>query len=108
MLEWGCYDDQPDIKERLQKKLNGEIKQKLASKETYSLLRDGGEFNVIEVDDEKMTSLIEDNLTIPEIAKEFTNNTYDEIYDTILCSRKYNPLYRVHGQKRVKSNRKHW
>lgn len=108
LLEWGCYDDQPDIKERLQKKLNGEIKQKLASKETYSLLRDGGEFNVIEVDDEKMTSLIEDNLTIPEIAKEFTNNTYDEIYDTILCSRKYNPLYRVHGQKRVKSNRKHW
>ena len=30
------------------------------------------------------------------------DNTYEEIYDTILCDDEFNALYRQHGQKKVK------
>jgi hypothetical protein len=49
-----------------------------------------------------MISLIEQDLTIPQIAERFTAYTYEQVYDTILCDIEYNNLYRKHGQLKIK------
>ncbi len=53
------------------------------------------------IDDKDIIPLIEQDMTIPEIHEKLNSYTYEQIYDTILCSAHLNALYRKHGQKRV-------
>lgn len=53
---------------------------------------------IVNLDRERMTTLISAGLTIPEIAERMPEYTYEQIYDTILCDSEYNALYRKNGQ----------
>lgn len=61
-----------------------------------------GDYAIVELDRDKIISLINADLTIPQIADTMPAFTYEQIYDTILCDSEYNELYRKHGQLRVK------
>lgn len=65
-----------------------------------------GDYMIVEFDRAKMRSLIEADLTIPQIAETMPEYTYEQIYDTILCDSEYNALYRRHGQLKVKKQKK--
>ena len=65
-----------------------------------------GDFEVADgIDKEKLRQLIECDLTIPQIAEQFSEYSYDQIYDTIYCDRELNPLYRKHGQLKIKKKK---
>jgi hypothetical protein len=53
----------------------------------------------------KLTRLIGLDLTIPQIAEQFPEYTYEQVYDTILCDDTLNPLYRKHGQLKIRKNK---
>ena len=74
--------------------------------EAINQYKDGGYKQIIDIDREKLTNLIKLDLTIPQIKEAFPDNTYEEIYDTILCDDEFNALYRQHGQKKVKKPKK--
>lgn len=62
-----------------------------------------GNFEIIEdINKDKLRSLIELDLTIPQISEQYPEYTYEQIYDTIYCDRELNPLYRKHGQLKAK------
>lgn len=61
-----------------------------------------GDYAIVELDRDKVVSLIKADLTIPQITDAMPNFTYEQIYDTILCDSEYNALYRKHGQLKVK------
>jgi hypothetical protein len=60
------------------------------------------EFKIVSIPRDEMISLIEQDLTIPQIAERFAAYTYEQVYDTILCDIEYNNLYRKHGQLKIK------
>lgn len=61
-----------------------------------------GNYEIIEdIDTEKLRKLIELDLTIPQIAEQFPEYSYDQVYDTIYCSKEFNNLYRKHGQRKL-------
>lgn len=62
-------------------------------KEKYDVVED--------IDRCKLKVLIEQGLTIPQIADVFNQYTYAQVYDTILCDNEFNPLYRQHAQKKL-------
>lgn len=65
-----------------------------------------GDYEVVDnIDGDKMTRLIELDLTIPQIAEQFPEYTYEQVYDTIYCNRKWNNLYRKHGQLKIKKRK---
>lgn len=64
-----------------------------------------GDYAIVSVDREKMANLIKGDLTIPQIAEAMPEYTYEQIYDTILCDAEFNPLYREHGQLKLKKKR---
>lgn len=59
-------------------------------------------YKVVNLDMEKCVRLISDDKTIPEIAEQFPEYSYEQVYDTILCNRELNNLYRKHGQLKLK------
>lgn len=59
-------------------------------------------YEIVDLDCEKARRLIELDLTIPQIAEQFPEYTYEQVYDTILCNAALNRLYRIHGQKKIK------
>lgn len=62
-------------------------------------------FENIELTEEekkKWLAKIDSGKTIPEIASDFSDLTYDQVYDTIYCDVDMNRLYRQRGQKRIK------
>jgi DNA invertase Pin-like site-specific DNA recombinase len=63
-------------------------------------------YKVVSLDREKVRRMIEADMTIPQIAEEMREFTYEQIYDTILCDAEFNPLYRSHGQLKVRKGRK--
>lgn len=63
------------------------------------------EFCIVDLPREQVTRMIIDNLTIPQIAAELPQFTYEQIYDTILCDLEWNPLYRKHGQLLVRKKK---
>lgn len=74
-------------------------KQENARQTTYK----DGIYEVVEdIDKSRLRQLIECDLTIPQIAEQFPQYTYDQVYDTIYCDRELNPLYRKHGQLKIK------
>ena len=67
-----------------------------------------GDYQVIDLTDEQRDDLrkkIQIDLTIPQIAETMKEYTYEQVYDTILCDVEFNPLYRKHGQKKVRKGK---
>lgn len=64
-----------------------------------------GDYSIVPLDREKTISLINADLTIPQIAEQMPNFTYEQVYDTILCDAEFNDLYRKHGQLKLKKCR---
>ena len=77
-------------------------RQENARQTTY---KDGNYEVVEDIDKSKLRQLIECYLTIPQIAEQFTQYTYEQVYDTIYCDRELNPLYRKHGQLKIKKKK---
>lgn len=61
-----------------------------------------GDYKIVILDRDKVKNLIVADLTIPQIAEQFHEFTYEQIYDTILCDSEFNSLYRKHGQLKLK------
>ncbi len=64
-----------------------------------------GPYKVVALDRAKAEQLIMQGLTLPQIAEYFPEYTYEQIYDTMLCDDELNPLYRKHGQLKVRKGR---
>ena len=78
------------------------IERQEKAKEQNSAAYEYGKQQAVGIDREKLRSLITADLTLPQIADTFPEYTYEQIYGTVLCDRELNPLYRKHGQKKVK------
>lgn len=59
---------------------------------------------ISELPADRLKTLILENKTIPVIAQEFQEYTYEEVYERISKDRKLNLLYRAHGQKFARRN----
>lgn len=98
LIDWECYKDEPD---------GGELR-KFRQQETAKRSRDKAAsykeeaYKVVPVERDKMRGLILENLTIPQIADRFSELSYEQVYDTILCDHEFNHLYRKHGQLKLK------
>lgn len=57
------------------------------------------------IDMELLTRLVEADLTIPEIHKQFPQYTYLQVYGTIANDKELNKLYRGHGQLKAKKKK---
>lgn len=77
-------------------------KQENARPTTY---KDGNYEVVGDIDKSRLRQLIECDLIIPQIAEQFPQYTYNQVYDTIYCDRELNPLYRKHGQLKIKKKK---
>ena len=64
-----------------------------------------GPYKIVHLERNKTRDLIKQDLTLPQIAEQFPEYTYEQIYDTILCDDEFNPLYRLHGQKLIKKKK---
>lgn len=96
LVKWGVHAPE----------LNAGSKAYLAKKRAENLMKYKDEpLKSVPVDPDKMMALIEKDLIIPEIAKEFPQYTYEQIYDTILTDPDFNAAYRRHGQLKVRKNR---
>lgn len=62
-------------------------------------------YKIVQLDRDKLRKMIEAEMTIPQIADELPEFTYEQIYDTILCDSEFNALYRKHGQLKVKKGK---
>lgn len=60
-----------------------------------------GDYMIVQLNREKMIALIKAGLTLPEIAIQMPEYTYEQIYDTCLCDAEFNELYRKHGHTKV-------
>lgn len=49
----------------------------------------------------QVLGLISCDLTLPQIADTLTQYTYEQIYDTFMCDKELNELYRKHGQRKL-------
>lgn len=92
---WGCSKINRDLELYKRK-----CKQHSDSRRESLRYKDG-KFCCVSIDDKDIIPLIEQDMTIPEIHEKLNSYTYEQIYDTILCSAHLNALYRKHGQKRV-------
>lgn len=57
---------------------------------------------IVPLDYDKARQLIQLGMTLPQIAEQFPEYTYEQVYDTVLCSAELNNLYRRHGQLKIK------
>lgn len=60
------------------------------------------DYKIVILERDKTRRMIEADMTLPQIAEQFPQFTYEQIYDTILCDSEFNPLYRKHGQLKIK------
>jgi DNA invertase Pin-like site-specific DNA recombinase len=63
-----------------------------------------GDYCAVDVTDKEraaIISLIELDSTLPQIAEHFPHYTYEQLYDTFMCDRQFNALYRQHAQKKL-------
>lgn len=98
LIDWGCYKDEPDEGElRKFRKRESEKRRKIK----IASYKDEA-YKVIPIDRDKLKGLIMQDLTIPQISDLFEEYSYEQIYDTILCDDEFNPLYRKHGQLKIK------
>lgn len=78
------------------------IERQEKAKKTESAAYEYGKQQAIGIDRNKLRVLINSDLTLPQIAEAFPEYTYEQIYGTVLVDKELNPLYRKHGQKKVK------
>lgn len=60
-----------------------------------------GPYKIVSLDMDKMLKMIDEGLTIPEIAERLPEYTYEQVYDTILCTEEFNTLYRKRAQLKL-------
>lgn len=63
------------------------------------------EYCKVPIDRTELMKLIVDDLTVPQIQEKMPNYTYEQVYDTILCTKEYNDAYRRHGQLKIKKRK---
>lgn len=78
------------------------IERQEKAKKAESAAYEYGKQQAIGIDRDKLRVLINSDLTLPQIAEAFPEYTYEQIYGTVLVDKELNPLYRKHGQKKVK------
>lgn len=101
LVRSGAYDIDPDNAELRKIKLKAD-REKNRQRKLLSYKEDG--WKCVNIDRDRTIELISKNLTIPQIAEQMPEYSYEQIYDTILCDSEFNNLYRKHGQlKLVKS-----
>ena len=76
------------------------------AKEQNSAAYEYGKQQAVGIDRDKLRVLINSDLTIPQIVEAFPEYTYEQVYGTILIDKEFNPLYRKHGQKKIKKIKK--
>lgn len=72
------------------------------AKKSESAAYEYGKEQATGIDRDKLRVLINSDLTLPQIAEAFPEYTYEQVYGTVLVDREFNPLYRKHGQKKIK------
>lgn len=102
LVEWGCYDTlDADGGEARKKRLRDHKEKEAARKrEEYRSQYKEGSYEPVPLDREKTLKLIRSGLTLPKIASEFPEFSYEQVYDTFMTDREYNTLYRQFGQKK--------
>ena len=60
-----------------------------------------GPYAIVQLDRDKVRSMILSDLIIPDIAAQMPEYTYEQLYDTVLCDSEFNNLYRQLGQKKL-------
>jgi len=64
-----------------------------------------GPYKIVSLDMDKTLKMIDEGLTIPEIAERLPEYTYEQVYDTILCTEVLNSLYRKRAQLKLVKRR---
>lgn len=98
LVRSGAYDIDPQNAEIRKMKLKAE-REKNRIRNRLSYKEEG--WKCVSVDRDKMNKLILQDLSVPQIAEQFPEYTYEQIYDTILCDYEFNSLYRKHGQLKL-------
>ena len=78
------------------------IEKQEEAKRTNSAAYEYGKQQATGIDKERLKTLIISDLTLPQIAEAFPEYTYEQVYGTVLVDRELNPLYRKHGQKKIR------
>lgn len=74
-------------------------KMKEKEKKSHDAIRyKDDKYDPVDLNREQCKKLIVSDLTIPEIAKHFSDYSYQQIYDTIYLDKELNKLYHSHGQ----------
>ncbi len=104
LIEWGCYDSvDADGGARRRAWLEAQATKAAARHQAqYREQYKETPLQVVELDREKMLRLIQAGLTLPDIAKQFPDFTYEQVYDTVLADRQFNTEYRKFGQKKCR------
>ncbi len=100
LISWGEYKGDENIQEKRRKDLDArkERRRKNSAGEKWDNPR------LSELPVERLKALILKDKTIPVIAQEFQEYTYDEVYERISKDKELNLLYRAHGQKFARRN----
>lgn len=101
----GAYDINPEDgmirreKLKMEKEKRRRAAQIKKGKQPISYKED--DYKCVPLDRDKMLTLIKRDLVIPQIAEQFPEYTYEQVYDTILCDSEFHNLYRKHGQLKL-------
>lgn len=102
IIDWGEYRGEiENVEEKLKE---WRERQRERKRVEYNGRKKRGNSRIFEIPRERIKALILEDKTIPVIAQEFPDYTYDEVYERISQERELNILYRTHGQKRAKKN----
>ncbi len=86
-------------------KRSASIERQDAARKNNATAYEYGKQQAVGIDRERLRTLICSDLTLPQIAEAFPEYTYEQVYGTVLVDRELNPLYRKHGQKKVKKTK---
>ena len=102
LIEWGCYDSVDADGGAKRRAWLEDQAAKLAARHQSQYREQYKEtpLQIVELDREKMLKLIQAGLILPDIAKQFPDFTYEQVYDTVLADRQFNTEYRKFGQKK--------
>ena len=102
LIEWGCYDSVDADGGAKRRAWLEDQAAKLAARQQSRYWEQYKEtpLQIVELDREKMLKLIQAGLILPDIAKQFPDLTYEQVYDTVLADRQFNTEYRKFGQKK--------
>lgn len=95
LFAWGVKDYNAGWYKRIKEKRNKE------AREARLIKYKDEPYKCVNMDRQVMIGYIMQDLTIPQIADKMQEYSYEQIYDTILCDREFNGLYRKHGQLKL-------